>query len=182
MMSVIDGRKLSTFSPESTVGQEESAVVFWWNRPSSLFTQHFHSKWKQAQQFEYSRKDDGTNGVILQREFVVDFFENQFSNAPLVMPSLWLLLGRQTHLVAQGSLRPSVPEKGLRRVDLLLLSTKIKPLHAITRSVDVQPERRKEPNHKWAAVAGVNAKVRWGLWRSERLQSVSLQRSRHYVN
>ncbi|VEL33927.1 unnamed protein product [Protopolystoma xenopodis] len=31
---------------QSTVGQDESAVVFWWNRPSNLFTQHFHSKCK----------------------------------------------------------------------------------------------------------------------------------------
>ncbi|VEL32279.1 unnamed protein product [Protopolystoma xenopodis] len=29
-----------------TAGQEEFAVVFWWNRPSNLFTQHLHSKCK----------------------------------------------------------------------------------------------------------------------------------------
>ncbi|VEL10496.1 unnamed protein product [Protopolystoma xenopodis] len=34
---------------QSTAGQEESAVVFWCNRPSNLFTQHFHSKWNRLQ-------------------------------------------------------------------------------------------------------------------------------------
>ncbi|VEL17666.1 unnamed protein product [Protopolystoma xenopodis] len=41
-------------------GQEESAVVFWWNRPSNLFTKHFYSKWKRSprkqHQQESSRK------------------------------------------------------------------------------------------------------------------------------
>ncbi|VEL43451.1 unnamed protein product [Protopolystoma xenopodis] len=36
----------SSSKGQSTAGQEESAVVFWWNRPSNLFTQHIHSKWK----------------------------------------------------------------------------------------------------------------------------------------
>ncbi|VEL27783.1 unnamed protein product [Protopolystoma xenopodis] len=36
----------SSSKAQSTAGQEESAVVFWWNRPSNLFTEHFHSKRK----------------------------------------------------------------------------------------------------------------------------------------
>ncbi|VEL31968.1 unnamed protein product [Protopolystoma xenopodis] len=32
--------------PTLSLGMEvSSTIVFWWNRPSNLFTQHFHSKW-----------------------------------------------------------------------------------------------------------------------------------------
>ncbi|VEL29057.1 unnamed protein product [Protopolystoma xenopodis] len=33
-------------SSRNTFTRTPSLVVFWWNRPSNLFTQHFHSKWK----------------------------------------------------------------------------------------------------------------------------------------
>ncbi|VEL42441.1 unnamed protein product [Protopolystoma xenopodis] len=33
---------------QSTAGQEEFVVVFWWKRPSKLFTKHFYSKWNNA--------------------------------------------------------------------------------------------------------------------------------------
>ncbi|VEL27163.1 unnamed protein product [Protopolystoma xenopodis] len=38
-------RKQRQHESSSKADQEESAVVFWWNRTSNLFTQHFYSKW-----------------------------------------------------------------------------------------------------------------------------------------